>query len=397
MDKKQTILVTGGAGYIGSITVKSLISTGYNVVVVDSLENGHREAVDQEAILEIANVGDMKAIGSIFNKYKPNAVIDFAAYLAVGESMVEPEKYFRNNVENFINLLDAMVKNNCKLIIKSSTASVYGNPLNDNDFPLTENYIFKYKPEKSCLLPGKFAGQDTEGEEFFQKFIELYNRFIVNRTELKLSNEELTTLRIPTSVYGLSKLLDEIIMKKYDSLFGLKSVTLRYFNVCGAMTNGNVGEDKPNPTTLMTVAISQIIGKRDKLEIFGNDYPTKDGTGIRDYIHVVDLADGHIKALQFLLNNKTSETFNLGTGKGASVMEIVEAVEEASHKKVNFVVCPRRSGDPVMSFADAKKANSILLWKTRHSIEDMAESAWKWHSTHPDGYNSKVTEDSVHS
>lgn len=396
MDKKQTILVTGGAGYIGSITVKSLIFAGYNVVVVDSLENGHREAVDQEAILEIANVGDMKTMERILKKYKPDAVIDFAAYLAVGESMIEPEKYFRNNVENFIKLLDVMVKNGCKLIIKSSTASVYGNPLNDDDFPLAENYIFKYKPDKSCLLPGMFDGQNIEGEEFFQKFIELYSNFIANRSDLKLSTEELTTLRIPTSIYGLSKLLDEIIMKKYDSLFGLKSVTLRYFNVCGAMTNGNIGEDKPNPTTLMTVAISQIIGKRDKLEIFGNDYPTKDGTGIRDYIHVVDLADGHIKALQFLLDNKTSETFNLGTGKGISVLEVVEAVEEASHKKVNFVVCPRRSGDPVMSFADAKKANSILSWKTQYSIEDMAKSAWKWHSIHLNGYNSKVTKDSTY-
>jgi len=380
------ILVTGGAGYIGSITVKELISSGYNVVVVDSLENGHREAVAKEAMLEVANVGDQQEMDRIIKKYKPIAVIDFAAYLAVGESMDHPEKYFKNNVENFINLLDSMVQNGCNFIIKSSTASAYGNPAKEEDFPLKEDYTTIFKPKKSSLLSGKFSGEDMKGEEFFLKFIDLYNKFVVNRPELQLTDDELSMLRIPTSIYGLSKLLDEIIMKKYDNVHGLKGIVLRYFNVCGALLDGEIGEDKPNPTTLMTVTMWQLMGKKDKLEIFGNDYPTKDGTGVRDYIHVIDLANGHVKALEYLLKSKRSDTFNLGTGNGFTVMEVIAAVEKASHKEVNYIISPRRSGDPIASYASSEKANKLLGWKAKYSIGDMASTAWKWHKTHPYGY-----------
>ncbi len=386
MENKQTILVTGGAGYIGSITVKELVSCGYDVVVVDSLENGHKEAIADLAELEIANVGDKKAMDAILKKHRPTAIIDFAAYLAVGESMEKPEKYFKNNVENFINLLDVMVENGCKFIIKSSTASTYGNPLKDEDFPLKEKYTSRFKPAASCLLPGKFDGVETSGEDFFLKFIDLYNNLISNRPELKLTEDDLSMLRIPASIYGLSKLLDEIIMKKYDKLFGLKGIVLRYFNVCGALIDGTIGEDKPSPTTLMTVTMCQIMGKRDKLEIFGNDYPTKDGTGVRDYIHVVDLANGHVKALQYLLKSERSDIFNLGTGKGSTVMEIIRAVEKASDRKVNYIISTRRSGDPVASYASSKKANEILKWEAQYSVDDMASTAWKWHETHPNGY-----------
>jgi UDP-glucose 4-epimerase len=310
-------------------------------------------------MLEIANVGDKKKMIDLFKKQKPSAVIDFAAYLAVGESMIKPKKYFDNNVANFINLLDAMVETGCKYIIKSSTASVYGNPLSENDFPLVESYTNGFKPKQSNLLPGKFEAGDMEGEDFFQKFIKLYDTLIKNRPELKLTVEEVTSLRIPTSIYGLSKLLDEIIMKKYDKLFGIKYITLRYFNVAGADIDGLMGEDKSTPTNLMTVTIYKALGKKDKLEVFGNDYPTKDGTGIRDYIHVVDLANGHIKALEYLLRNQTSNTFNLGTGNGFSVYEVINAVEKAAARKIDFTVSPRRSGDPAISLSDPNKVTKL--------------------------------------
>lgn len=382
----EKILVTGGAGYIGSITTKELLDSGYKVVVVDSLENGHREAVPQTALLEVANVGDKPAMAEIFKKHQPAAVIDFAAYLAVGESMEDPRKYFQNNVANFVNLLDVMVETGCKYIIKSSTASVYGDPLKAEDIPLNEPYTESFEPEQSNLLPGLFDDQKVKGEEFFQKFLGLYNELATQKPNLKLSSQEITKLRIPTSIYGLTKLLDEIVMKKYDSQFGIKYVTLRYFNVAGADPDGSMGEDKPTPTNLVTVTIYKALGKREKLEVFGNNYPTKDGTGIRDYIHVSDLAAGHVKALQFLLQNQESQTFNLGTGNGFSVLEVIRSVEEAARDKIDFVISPRRSGDPAASTANPAKANEILNWKTRYSLEDMAKTAWRWHSTHPNGY-----------
>lgn len=383
---KQTILVTGGAGYIGSITTKELIQAGYEVIVVDNLENGHKEAVPKETSLEIANVGDKQKISQILDKYKPVAIVDFAAYLAVGESMTDPKKYFDNNVANFINLLDSAIASDCKFIIKSSTASVYGNPLNESDFPLNEIYLNTYKPEESCLLPGKIDGEEVSGEEFLQAFLSYYNDFISGRTELKLEDDEISMLRIPTSIYGLTKLLDEIVMKKYDKLFELKYIALRYFNVAGADASGTIGEDKPNPTNLMTLAVYQALGKREKLEVFGNDYPTKDGTGIRDYIHVSDLAIGHVKALTYLLEKQKSDTFNLGTGRGFSVMEVIDAVEKASNKKIKFIISPRRSGDPTISFADSTKAQEKLEWQASYSLQDMADTAWQWHSTHINGY-----------
>jgi len=385
-NKSLTILVTGGAGYIGSFTVKELLDQEYNVVVLDSLENGHREAVDQRANLEIADLSDKNAITRVFDKYKIDAVIDFAAYLAVGESMEKPEMYMKNNVENFINLLDVMVEKGCKHIIKSSTASTYGNPLNESDFPLKENYQNCFKPEKSALLPGKWEGKEVSGEEFFQKIIDYYNNAFSNRPELTLTDAEMTKLRIPTSVYGLTKLLDEIIMNKYNKSSGISYVPLRYFNVCGAAEDGSIGEDKPNPTTLMTVCFWSIIGKFSELKLFGNDYPTKDGTCIRDYIHPLDLATGHVAALEYLLKEDKSEIINLGSGEPYSVFEVINAVEKASGEKVKYEVVPRRSGDPVISCSDPSKAKKLLNWETKYTLTDMAETAWKWHSNHPNGY-----------
>lgn len=386
---KQTILVTGGAGYIGSITAKELLDNDYDVVVLDSLENGHNEAVDSRAKLEVANLSDFEKTDQVFKKYKINAVIDFAAYLAVGESMENPKKYLDNNVGSFIKLLDNLVKNNVSYIIKSSTASTYGNPPSDNYFPLKEDCQKKYQSEKSALLSGKWDGADLEGEEFFKKVLSYYDEITANRAELKLNEEEIALLRTPTSIYGLTKLIDEILLSKYNQKSDLKYIALRYFNVSGATEDGAMGEDKPNPTTLMTVCYWSILGKYPAVSIFGTDYPTPDGTGIRDYIHPVDIATGHIKALQYLEKTNQSEVINLGTGKGNTVFEVIKAVEKASGKKVNYKVVPRRSGDPAKSWADPSKAKELLGWEAKYDLNDMAESAWKWHSTHPNGYGSK--------
>jgi len=383
---KKTILVTGGAGYIGPFTVKELLNNGYNVVVLDSLENGHKEAVDPRTKLEVADLSDSDATAKIFDKYKIDAVIDFAAYLAVGESMEDPKKYLKNNVENFVKLLDVMVCKNCKYIIKSSTASTYGNPLNESDFPLKEGYQENFKPEKSALLNGEWDGEDIEGEEFFQKIIAYYEEIFADRPNLQLTSQELTKLRIPTSVYGLTKLLDEIIMDKYNKSSGISYAPLRYFNVCGAAEDGSIGEDKPNPTTIMTVCFWAILGKFPNLRLYGDDYPTKDGTCIRDYIHPLDLATGHVAALEYLLRKNQPETINLGSGKPYSVFEVIKAVEKASGKKVEYEIGPRRSGDPVISYADPSKAKKLLNWQTKYTLKDMAETAWKWHSSHPSGY-----------
>jgi len=382
----KTILVTGGAGYIGSHTVRELINQKYDVVVLDSMENGHKEAVDTQASLEIADLGDKSAIAAIFDKYQIDAIIDFAAYLSVGESMLEPEKYLKNNVLNFINLLDVMAISECKYIIKSSTAAVYGNPIKDTDIPWKESFIEDYKPSKSALLEGKWQNETVIGEDFLQKFLAAFTKNAITDHDLKLSDEEVFQLRIPVSVYGLSKLLDEIILKKYDEMRGIKSVALRYFNVCGADPKGDLGDDKPVPSNLMTLCMLQALGKIPEIKLFGRDYQTPDGTGVRDYIHPCDLATGHVRALEFLINENTSNVFNLGTGKGASVLEVITAIEKASGKKINTTDYSRRSGDPAISIANADKAKLNLEWEAKYNLDGMAETAWKWHSSHPDGF-----------
>lgn len=386
----KKILVTGGAGYIGSHTVRELVKNNFDVVVLDSLESGHKQAVDKKAILEVVNLSDQKATEEIFLKHKPDAVIDFAAYLAVGESMVKPEKYLKNNVENFVNLLEAMNKVGCKYIIKSSTAAVYGNPTCDGDIPWQESFTDKYQPESSALLEGEWLGEKVIGEDFFSIFINEYNeRVTTTKKELSLNEDDLTKLRIPLSIYGLSKLLDEIILQKYNKASGLKTIALRYFNVCGADPAGDIGEDKPRPTTLMTLAIAQILGHLPELQILGRDYSTPDGTGIRDYIHPNDLANGHIAALNYLFSGGKSGVYNLGTGSGSSVLEVISAVERVSGKKVKTKECPRRSGDATISIANPQKANSDFGWQAKYDLMDMAESAWNWHSKHPNGYVTK--------
>ena len=383
----KNILVTGGAGYIGSITTKLLLDNNFNVIVFDNLETGHIEAVDKRAKLIVGDLNNISDIEKIFSQNKIDAVIDFAAYIAVGESMENPKKYLDNNVKNFINLLDCMTKYDCKNLIKSSTAAVYGEPKNSADLPLKEEYTDNYKPEKSELLEGIWDGQKLEGEEFFIKIIEYYSNIIKDKPELILNDAEKTKLRISSSVYGLTKMLDEIIMKKYEKSAKLNNIILRYFNVAGAAADGQLGLDAKVPTHLLIRIIFQLLGKIDKLEIFGNNFPTPDGTGVRDYIYVGDLAEGHIKALDFLIESHKSDTFNLGTGTGYSVLQMIESAEKVTGKKVKYHFTDKRAGDPAMLYANPRKANDILKWQASHDLEYMIETAWRWHSTHPNGYH----------
>ena len=387
--KKEIILVTGGAGYIGSFTVNELIKNGYEVVIYDSLENGHRESINKSAILEIGDIGDSARLDEVLKKYNVTAIIDFAAYLAVGESMSNPVKYLQNNVYNFVNVLDVMVKNGCRYIIKSSTASTYGNPLKDTDFPLKENYQESVLFDKSELLEGQWDNKTVSGDDFFENLINHYHDHFQDRDDLKLDQSEINKLKITTSVYGFTKLLDEIILSKYNKNSDVDFIALRYFNVCGASLDGEYGDDKPQPSNLMTLIIFSLLGKIPSLSVYGNDYPTKDGTGLRDYIHPIDLATGHVAALQYLTKNNKSETFNLGKGIGYTVMEVIEEVEKASGKKVLYKILPRRSGDPALSIADPSKANELLNWKAEHNLTEMSETAWKWHSHYPNGYADK--------
>ena len=385
----KKILVTGGAGYIGSHTVKELVTQKYDVVVIDDLRAGHRELLPAGVVLEEVPLEDQEKVREVFLKHEPDAVIDFAAYLAVGESMENPKKYFENNVLNFVKLLDVMKEVDCKYIVKSSTAAVYGNPTKDSDIPWKESFTEEYEPETAALLEGEWDGEKIAGEKFLQRFIAKYKDAFSDRVELTLADDDICKLRIPLSIYGVSKVLDEIILSKNNQISGINYAALRYFNVCGADPDGEIGEAKPKPTTLMVLAIYQALGKIPELQVFGRDYSTPDGTGIRDYIHPSDLATGHLLAFRYLDDGNSSITLNLGTGNGASVLEVIEAVEKVSGRKIKIKDSPRRSGDPSISVADPSKANKILSWRAKYSLIDMAKTAWKWHQENPDGYKTK--------
>ncbi|MEI6144589.1 MAG: UDP-glucose 4-epimerase [Candidatus Berkelbacteria bacterium] len=374
----KKILVTGGAGYIGSHTVKELVKQGFEVVAIDDLRAGYKELLPAGVVLEKVSLENADQIKRVFAKHKPDAVIDFAAYLAVGESMLEPEKYFQNNVANFVNILDAMVDAGCKFIVKSSTAASYGNPTKDSDIPWKESFINEYQPQQAALLEGKWDGTDISGEDFLQKFLDLYRQKYLSRPELELSDADIFKLRIPLSIYGVSKLLDEVLLAKYNEMFGINSVAARYFNVCGADPEGKTGDSKPKPTNLMTLVIAQIKGDIPELSVFGDDYPTKDGTGVRDYIHPADLATGHIAALKYLFDGGVSDVFNFATGEDSTVLEVIQEVEKVSEAKVKYKVTDRRSGDPSISIANSSKAKNILGWEAKYRLPDMAKTAWDW-------------------
>lgn len=327
----MSVLVLGGAGYIGSHTVYELIGKGEKVVIVDNLETGYREAVHKDAVFCQGDIRDRQFMDSVFEKEEIDAVIHFAANSLVGESMVNPLKYYDNNLYGTKVLLESMIAHNVKRIVFSSTAATYGEPEN---IPIME-------------------GDKTE----------------------------------PTNTYGETKLAMEKMMKWTDAAHGLKYVALRYFNACGAHESGRIGESHNPETHLIPLILQVPLGKREHISIFGTDYETKDGTCIRDYIHVTDLADAHILAVRYLKDGNESNVFNLGNGVGNTVKEVIETAERVTGKDIKVEIAGRRAGDPAKLIASSAKAKELLGWNPRHAnLEEIIASAWKWHSTHKNGY-----------
>ena len=327
----MSILVLGGAGYIGSHTVYELVAKGEDVVVVDNLETGHIEAVHPEARFYQGDIRDREFVDSVFEKENIDAVIHFAANSLVGESMTNPLKYYDNNVNGTKVLLESMIAHNVKKIVFSSTAATYGEPEN---IPILES-------DKTC----------------------------------------------PTNAYGETKLSMEKMMKWTDVAHGLKYVALRYFNACGAHESGQIGEAHAPETHLIPLILQVPLGKREFISIFGEDYDTEDGTCIRDYIHVTDRAQAHILAVKYLLEGNESNTFNLGNGVGFSVKEVIETAKKATGLPIAAKVAERRAGDPARLVASSEKARKVLGWNPEHAdLEEIISSAWKWHSTHPNGF-----------
>ncbi len=326
----RVVLVTGGAGYIGSHTCKLLWEKGYTPVVLDNLVYGHESFVQWGAFVR----GDINApqiLNQVFQQYAPTAVIHFAAYAYVGESMLEPEKYFQNNVSGTLSLLAAMRKNDCRQIVFSSSCATYGLP----KIPITED-----QPQQ------------------------------------------------PVNPYGRSKLMIEQILADYDAAYGMKSAVLRYFNAAGADSSGAVGEDHSPETHLIPLTIYAALGLLPEIQVFGSDYATKDGTAIRDYVHVTDLAEAHVRSLQYLESEGESLQVNLGTGQGHSVTEIIQAVEKISGRTVPVRQGERRAGDPPVLVADISRAARILGWQPLHSsLDTIVSTAWQWHlQRHGSGY-----------
>ncbi len=332
---QETILVAGGAGYIGSHTVRLLHAEGYKVVILDNLVYGHREAVVDDGVeLVIGAVGDRELLQDLFKKHQFAAVIHFAAYAYVGESVNDPLKYYRNNTAEPLVLLEVMQEFGCKSFVFSSTCATYGEP---QKLPLTEDH-----PQN------------------------------------------------PVSPYGKSKLMVEWILEDCDTAWGLKSASLRYFNASGCSLDGSIGEDHDPETHLIPLVLMAIRGEVPELTVFGTDYPTEDGTCIRDYIHVEDLASAHVAALRHLTKGGETLKCNLGTGVGISVKEIIECAEEVTGKKVPLVYGERRPGDPAQLVAEPSQAREILGWEAQHKdVRSMIETAWNWMNGPRQGHYSK--------
>ena len=331
----MSVLVLGGAGYIGSHTVDRLVDQGQDVVVVDSLVTGHRAAVNDKAKFYQGDLADQDFMRKVFTENPEiDAVIHFAAYSLVAESMKKPLKYFDNNTAGMIKLLEVMNEFDIKNIVFSSTAATYG-------------------------IPEKMPIMESDPQD-------------------------------PINPYGESKLMMEKIMRWADEAYGTKFVALRYFNVAGAKPDGSIGEDHGPETHLIPIVLQVAQGKRDKLQIFGDDYNTPDGTNVRDYVHPFDLADAHILAVDYLRKGNESNAFNLGSSTGFSNLEIVEAARKVTGKEIPAEIAPRRGGDPDSLIASSDKAREILGWKPQFdNIERIIETAWAWRSSHPNGYDDK--------
>lgn len=326
----MAILVTGGAGYIGSHTVADLLERGEEVVVIDNLLTGHREALLGGTLYE-GDLRDKELLARIFAENDITAVIHFAASSLVGESMQNPFKYYDNNVYGAMCLLDAMQQAGVKKIVFSSTAATYGEP---EKVPIEES----------------------------------------DRTE-------------PANVYGETKLMMERMMNWFDKVHGIRYVALRYFNAAGAHTSGKIGEDHRPESHLIPLVLQTALGQREFISVFGEDYPTEDGTCVRDYIHVSDLADAHIKSVEYLNNDGASNVFNLGNGQGFSVKQVIETAVKVTGRDIPVKFEARRNGDPAVLVASSEKARSVLGWKPSYNqLEDIISGAWQWHESHPQGY-----------
>lgn len=317
------ILIVGGAGYIGSEINKELNQAGFQTVVFDGLLSGHKEAVKWGDFVE-GNLSNLENIRGVFSKFKIDAVLNFAGFIEVGESVTDPQKYYFNNLVNNLNLLKVMKEFEVNKIIFSSTAATFGEP--------------KYTP-----------------------IDEAHPQW-------------------PINPYGWTKLMVERVLADYDVAYGLRYVALRYFNACGANEEADIGENHQPESHLIPLVLDAAIGKRENIKIFGTDYPTPDGTCVRDYIHVVDLASAHLLALKHLLDGGESRQYNLGNGKGFSVREVINAVKKVTGKEFIVLEVERRPGDPPILIATSDKIKKELGWVPKHTeIEDIVASAWKWH------------------
>ena len=326
----KTILVAGGAGYIGSHMVALLVKRGYEVIVADNLRTGHWQAVKGAKKLYVGDLRDNAFLEQVFSENDIDGVINFAAFSLVGESVTNPLKYYGNNVEGAVSLLNAMKAHGVDKMVFSSTAATYG------------------EPEKQPI------------EEH-------------DRTE-------------PTNPYGATKLAIENMLKWCDRAYGIRYAALRYFNAAGSDTETGIGEDHDPESHLIPLVMKTALGQRDHIGIFGEDYPTADGTCVRDYIHVNDLAEAHLLALEYLAGGGSSDVFNLGNGTGYSVREIIDTARRVTGKEIKAVAEPRRGGDPSVLIASNKKAAQVLGWKPVLGLEQIISDAWAWHSGHPNGY-----------
>lgn len=322
----RTILVTGGAGYIGAHAVKALEERGFQVIILDNLVYGHREPIEAhlKAKLVVGDLSDRGVLDQIFTSTKIAAVMHFAAFAYVGESVTDPAKYYQNNVVGTLSLLDAMRQHGVTNFVFSSTCATYGNP---QQIPIDENH-----PQH------------------------------------------------PINPYGAGKLVIERVLKDYDPAYGLKSVIFRYFNAAGADPDGLFGEDHNPETHLIPLILQAAAGKRAAISVFGTDYDTPDGTCIRDYIHVTDLAQAHVLGLEYLLEHQDSQIFNLGNGNGFSVKEVIDTAKQVTGKEISIEECPRRSGDPAVLIGSSDRARQILGWNPKYAdINTIVKHAWAWH------------------
>jgi len=319
----MTILVAGGAGYIGSHTVRELVRQGYEVLVLDNLSNGRRELAGEAPFVQ-ADLLDREALRRVFRTHAVGAVLHFASLIQVGESFADPRKYYTHNLTTSLNLFDAMLEAGTRALIFSSTAAVYGEP---RETPIPE-------------------GHPTR----------------------------------PANPYGRAKLMVEDILRDYERAHGLRSISLRYFNAAGAALDGTAGECHDPETHLIPNILLGALGKRPRLRVFGGDFPTPDGTAVRDYIHVTDLAEAHVLALKALIAGGPGDVVNLGTETGHSVLEVIRAAEAVTGRPIPYDVAPRRQGDVAVLLASKAKAGKVLGWAPRlSSLETIVESAWNWH------------------